>query len=169
MLAVRGPFSARGLKGDFILADAGLLADELVPLPEKEYDLGIVAHWTDKELIHNKTFLKYDPKIIDVSGDPLQVISDIGKCKKIVTSSLHGAIVADTFNIPRRIEIAPRFLTHAHQEGGLFKWFDYHASLNERFEVGVTKEVDYNKILEKQYELFDVFQQLRRIFNRDNL
>ena len=35
ILAVRGPLTARGLKGDFVLADPGLLADELVPEQDK--------------------------------------------------------------------------------------------------------------------------------------
>lgn len=163
ILALRGPLTAKGLKGDFILADAGLLADELVPLQDKEYDLGLVPHWTDKTLEHNPIFKRYNPKIIRVEDDPLKVIAEIGKCKKIVSSSLHGIILADAFNIPRRIEISPRMLSHPHQEGGLFKWEDYSASLNMKLEIGVTQEIDHNLIIEKQHELFDAFETIKNM------
>ena len=166
ILAVRGPLTAKGLKGNFALGDPGLLADELVKDSDKEYNLGIVAHWTDTVLEHDPRFLKYNPKIIHVGDDPLTVISEIGKCKKIVSSSLHGIILADAFSIPRRIEISPKALTHPHQEGGLFKWQDYSASLNMPLEIGVTQEPDRHVVMERQYELFDVFEEIKNVFNR---
>lgn len=165
ILALRGPLTAKGVKGNFVLGDPALLADELVGTVEKKYDLGIVPHWTDTTLEHNPIFLRYKPKIIRVSDDPLSVIKQIGECKKIVSSSLHGIILADAFNIPRRIEIAPRMLTHMHQEGGLFKWHDYSASLNMKLEIGVTQEVDRNRVVEKQHELFGVFEEIEEIFS----
>ena len=165
ILALRGPLSAKGLNGSFVLADPGLLADELVRPQDKIYDLGIVPHWSDTSLEYDPRFLRYDPKIIRVSDDPLKVIGEIGQCKKIVSSSLHGIILADAFGIPRRIEIAPRMLSHPDQEGGLFKWKDYAASLNTKFEIGVTKEIDRNKVIDKQHELFDVFETLRQLFS----
>lgn len=164
ILALRGPLTAKGLKGDFVLADAGLLADELVPLEDKEYDLGIVPHWTDKTLEHTPIFKQFKPKIIRVDDDPLEVIKQIGRCKKIVSSSLHGIILADAFGIPRRIEISPRMLSHPHQEGGLFKWMDYSASLGVPLEIGLTQEIDRNVITNKQHELFDVFEEVKTIF-----
>lgn len=165
ILAVRGPLTAKGLKGDFVMADPALLADELVPLPDRIYNLGVIPHWTDTTLEFDKRFAIFDPKIIRVSDDPLKVISEIGQCKKIVSSSLHGIIIADAFGIPRRIEIAPRMLTHAHQEGGLFKWEDYSASLGMKFEVGLTQMPDRNKVTEMQHDLFDVFSELSQIYN----
>lgn len=166
ILAVRGPLSARALKlKGIVYADPGLLANELVPLEDKVYDLGIVAHWTDNDLQNNKIFKPYNPRVIRVDGDPLEVISEIGRCKKIVSSSLHGIILADAFGIPRRIEIPPRALTHAHQEGGLFKWKDYHSSINLPFIVGQTQTPDYNIITDKQHELFQIFEEIKTLFS----
>lgn len=164
ILAVRGPLTARGLKGKFAYGDPGLLADELVKEQDKEYNLGLIPHWTDKTLEHDPRFLKYNPKIIRVEDDPLKVIGEIGRCKKIVSSSLHGIILADAFAIPRRIEISPRALTHAHQEGGLFKWEDYSASLNMKLEIGLTQEADRHMVMERQYELFDVIEEIKNVF-----
>ena len=160
VLALRGPLSAKGVKGDFAIGDPALLADELVGAVDKEYELGVVPHWTDKALEHNPIFLRYKPKIIRVSDDPLKVIREIGQCKKIVSSSLHGIIVADAFNIPRRTEIAPRMLTHSHQEGGIFKWRDYAASVGVPFKIGLTQEADRNKVMERQHELYDALQEV---------
>lgn len=165
ILSVRGPLTAKGLRKRVVFGDPGLLANELVPLEDKEYDLGIVPHWTDSQLEHNPIFKKYNPKIIRVSDDPLKVIAEIGRCKKIVSSSLHGIILADAFGIPRRIEIAPRMLSHPHQEGGLFKWRDYSASLNIKLEIGVTQEIDRNIIADKQSEIFDVFGEIKKLFS----
>lgn len=166
ILALRGPLTAKGIKGNYVLADPGLLADELVERVDKQYDLGIVAHWTDKKLELNTEFKKYHPKIIRVSDHPLKVVREIGLCKKIVSSSLHGIILADAFGIPRRIEIPDRVMSHSHQEGGLFKWKDYEASIGEKLEIGVTKQINRNIIIEKQHELFDVFEEIKGIFSQ---
>lgn len=165
ILAVRGPLTAAKLKFKGVLGDPGLLADELVNNEDKEFDLGIIAHWTDDKLESDPRFTKYNPKIIKVSDDPLKIISEIGRCKKIVSSSLHGIILADAFGIPRRIEMSPKALSHPNQEGGLFKWLDYSASINMKLEVGLTQEVDRNFIIDKQNELYDVFQEIKRIFS----
>jgi len=165
ILALRGPLSAKGVKGDFALGDPGLLADELIQREDKQYDLGIVPHWTDKALEFDKRFLRYNPRIIRVADDPLEVIREIGRCKKIVSSSLHGIILADAFNIPRRIEIAPRMLTHPHQEGGLFKWHDYSESIGMTLEIGLTQQASPFNISQRQHELYDVLRELRVVFN----
>ena len=165
ILALRGPLTAKGIKGSYILADPGLLADELVKDQDKQYDLGIIPHWTDNNLEIDPRFKKFNPRIIRVSDDPLKVIAEIGRCKKIVSSSLHGIILADAFGIPRRIEIPPRALSHPHQEGGLFKWKDYSESIGMKLEIGLTQEADRNIIIEKQNELFDVFEEIKSIFS----
>jgi pyruvyltransferase len=165
ILSVRGPLTAKGLKGNFVLGDPGLLADELVPQQEKKYALGIVPHWTDTKLEHNPLFTRYKPKIIRVTDNPLKVIAEIGQCHKIVSSSLHGIVLADAFGIPRRIELSPKMISHPTQEGGTFKWQDYNASINVKFRTGFTQQADRNRILDKQHELFDVFLEIKKIFS----
>lgn len=164
ILSLRGPLTAEGLKGKFVFGDPALLADELIPLYEdKKYHLGLVPHWTDKTLETDKRFRNYDPLIIRVNDDPIKVIRQISQCRKIVSSSLHGIILADAFGIPRRIELAPKMISHPKTEGGDFKWRDYSASLGMELEVGVTQKPDRNEVLEKQYELFEVFKSIKRI------
>lgn len=166
VLAVRGRLTAKALGlENVVLGDPALLANELVPMADKEYDLGIIPHWTDNELEHNPKFTRFNAKVIRVGDEPLKVISEIGKCKRIVSSSLHGIILADAFGIARRIELAPRMLTHAHQEGGIFKWRDYSTSLKIRLRIGLMEQVDRNLIADKQSELFDVFERIKKIFS----
>jgi pyruvyltransferase len=164
VLGLRGYLTAAGVKGDYAIGDPGLLADELVPLEEKEWNLGVVPHWSDTKLEFNETFLKYSPKIIRVTDDPLKVISEIGRCKKIVSSSLHGIVLADAFQIPRRIEIPPSAYNNPGIEGGLFKWHDYASSLDMKLLIGETHEPDRRRVVEKQHELFDMFEEIRSIF-----
>ena len=161
VLAVRGYLTAKTIKGRYVIADPGLLADELVGDVNKEHDLGIIPHWRDDKLEHNPLFKKYNPKIIRVGGDPLQVIKDIKSCRKIVSSALHGVILADACGVPRRIEIPPKALSHPKQEGGLFKWKDYLSSINMKLEIGLTQSVSRNLIIERQHELFDVFREIK--------
>lgn len=156
VMAIRGPLSARGIKGTFALGDPGLLADELVTVETKRYALGIVPHWSDTELATDPRFARYNPKIIDPRGDPLDVIRTIGECRKIVASSLHGIIVADAFGIPRRFEYTPRF----DREGGTFKFRDYSASIRTPFQPGVTMEANRFHVEDRKHELYDVFRAL---------
>jgi len=164
-LAVRGPLSAKGITRNLYEADPALLADELVGYSDKKFDLGLVPHWSDTALAKDPRFAKFNPKIIDVTQDPLKVLREISQCKKIVTSSLHGAIVADAFIIPRRIELAPRMMSHPHQEGGDFKWRDYHASLGMQFQPGVLVTADPHKVHDLQHQLFEVFEYVSEIFS----
>jgi pyruvyltransferase len=167
ILGLRGPLTAKGVKGTIVLGDPGLLANELVGYQDKKYELGVIPHWSDNSLEHDSRFSVYNPLIIRVSDDPLKVIREIGSCKKIVSSALHGIILADAFGIPRRIEIPPRILVDKY-EGGLFKWHDYSASINMKLEVGLTQEVNQNIITNKQHELYDLMQEIRSIFKYVN-
>jgi hypothetical protein len=57
-------------------------------------------------------------------------------------------------------------LSHPKQEGGIFKWMDYLSSLDEKLEIGKTKEVNYNKIIDLQHELYDLMGEIAGIFRR---
>lgn len=159
ILSVRGPLSARGIKGDFALGDPGILANELVGPQEKKWDLGIIPHWQDDELAER--FLNLVPpqhscKIIDPKGDVLEVLRNIGACHRIVTSSLHGMIVADAFGIPRRVEICPKM----ERDGGDFKFRDYSASIQTRFARGEMIEASRFRVEDVKFAVFDAYKAL---------
>ena len=159
ILAIRGPLSARGIPGSFALGDPGLLANELVGPQEKQWDLGIVPHWQDDQIVPRFLSIIKPPhtvKVIKPSGDPLSVLRDIGACHRIVTSSLHGMIVADAFGIPRRMEVCEKM----ERDGGLFKFKDYSASIQTKFEIGKMIEPSRFYVEDIQFALYDAYQAL---------
>lgn len=153
VIALRGPLSAKGVKGNIALGDPGILADELVHTETRRYELGIVPHWSDSELARRPEFLKYKPLIIDPCNDPLTVVKQIGECKKIVASSLHGIIIADAFGIPRRIEMAAQMVS----EGGSFKFRDYSAAVGTTFEPGRLKEANRYRVQDMKDRMYDAY------------
>jgi hypothetical protein len=100
-----------------VLGDPGLLVPEFVRQPRARFDLGIVPHWSDTDLAKRFPYAH----VIDVRGNVQDVVTQIASCKRIISSSLHGLIVADAYGIPRRAELFER----AAKEGGDFKFRDY--------------------------------------------
>lgn len=163
ILALRGPLSAAGVRGDYAIGDPGLLADELVDddVESREYDLGVVPHWSDPGLLAREEW--YNRKwttsvIVPTLDNPLDVVRQIGRCKKIVTSSLHGIIVADAFGIPRRLEYAPAL----EAEGGKFKFLDYSHSINAPLEFGKVIEASRFYVEDRKHEIYDAFREFGR-------
>ena len=158
VLALRGPLTARAWPHDVAIGDPGLLANELVGPQTRTTDLGIVPHWSDSTLAQDSRFYskRWTTKVINPADDPLKVIAAIGQCKKIVSSSLHGLIVADSFGIPRRFEYTPRF----EREGGRFKFLDYSASIGTKLIVGETTLANHRIVGNRKHELWDVYRSL---------
>lgn len=163
VLALRGPLSARGVvgHGEIALGDPGLLAADLVGPQEKKWHLGIVPHWQDDELVERFKPLipkQFTVKVIEPSGDPLDVIREIGACRRIVTSSLHGMILADAFGgIPRRVEICEKMA----KDGGIFKFRDYSLSIKAPFEPGKLFEPKRVHVEDTQNAILDAYHSLK--------
>lgn len=155
--AIRGPLSAQGIRGDFALGDPGLLADEMVDVDTRDIELGLVPHWSDTQLAYDWRFQPYKPVVISPWKDPIDVIKMIGRCKKIVATSLHGIILADAFGIPRRTEIADK-LARDKWEGNLFKFRDYNASVGVPFKIGETQTAKRGNVEDRKHELYDAFR-----------
>jgi pyruvyltransferase len=160
ILGLRGPLTARGVNGSFALGDPGLLADELVTVSEKTHDLGIIPHWSDHRLALDPRFLNYKPVIIHSGGDPLGVLTKIGSCKKIISSSLHGLILADAFNIPRRFEPTAAWS----REGGDFKVRDHNSAIGLPFEIGLMQQANSNRVDDCKAALWDSFRAAEALF-----
>lgn len=136
------------------VGDPGLLADELVETQPRIQRLGILPHWSDDVLATRQEFLRYDPVIIDPRREPEAVIKDIASCHKLVTSSLHGTIVADSLGIPRRVEQHPRL----GKEGGWFKFHDYSSAIGHEFVPGVTSAPQINNVNDARDRIKDAFE-----------
>lgn len=92
------------------LGDPGLFYADLVPgvrEAKKVYDIAIIPHHVDKkDFSHAVDVLLargLSAKLIDVGHDnPFQVVRDIASARKVLSSSLHGIIVADSLGIPNK-------------------------------------------------------------------
>jgi pyruvyltransferase len=105
VLAVRGPLSREGLLAQNIACPA-IFGDPILLYPrfykpnvEKKYKLGIIPHYSDVDNPWLKHNVDQSVKIIDVRQSGNGFVDDILSCEKIASSSLHGIIVADAYNI----------------------------------------------------------------------
>jgi pyruvyltransferase len=135
ILAVRGNLtkSIIDAPASTVMGDPGLLADTLIETRQKkQFTLGIVPHYVDKsdERIQ-KIFDRYKNEIliIDVQRKPADVISDIDRCEHIISSSLHGMIVADSLGIPNTWTILSDKV-----RGGGFKFYDYASAFGMKYD-----------------------------------
>jgi pyruvyltransferase len=88
-----------------------------------KYRYGIIPHYRHYCMFQSSINLHTDLKILDVSKKPLQFIDDLLSCQYILSSSLHGLILADTFELPNKwIKINPELF------GGDFKFHDYYST-----------------------------------------
>lgn len=161
ILSLRGPLSAKGIPGSYTLGDPGILADELVGPQEKQWDLGILPHFMDADLAPKFTRLMPPGatiQVINPSDEPLDVLRQIGACRRMVTSSLHGMIASDAFGIPRRVEICKAL----GRDGGDFKFRDYSASIQTRWEPGVMTEASRFRVEDVKFAVYDAFRSLSK-------
>jgi len=177
ILGVRGELTKKNLKikNNICLGDPGLLMSYIYPESvEKKYLLGIIPHFVDKNsLIINKWRKKFGDKvkIIDVQRSPMKVIKDIKQCKNIISSSLHGLIIADAFNIPNIMFAIEETIP----ETGYHKYIDYYTSLgidfkvikatgNESIDYILSKVTSKGKYVEEiQKKLYKKFIELKEI------
>lgn len=135
VLAVRGKLTRVRLgtgRESIALGDPGLLASRVMPRREKKkYKLGIVPHYSEYK---SPVFAKLragsgsSATLIDVQNQPLSVFAAIDQCEHILSSSLHGLIVADSLGIPNRWVRSINLL------GGRFKFDDYYSGIGVRAE-----------------------------------
>jgi pyruvyltransferase len=170
VIGLRGPRTVEQVKlpngADYVLADPALLASELVKVERRHHPIGVVPHWSDQELFLREFERSIRggypaPVLIDPAGPPLEVVRKIAECHVIVTSSLHGAIVADSFGIPRRIEQTPAMKAGDPFEQD-FKWRDHNDAIGLPTVWGERQKANEHTIFRKQAELFDMLKGLKR-------
>jgi len=130
--AVRGPKTARALRNAGIECP-DVFGDPVLLLPKyiknnasKKYKLGVVLHNTDERAILPDEILGIDDVImISLRGGILDTLEKILACDAIVSSSLHGLIVADAYGIP-----SGRIYTSDTRTGD-FKFEDYYESIGQ--------------------------------------
>jgi pyruvyltransferase len=120
-LAVRGPLTRDAVQADVpaVYGDPALLLPQFFSPPqEKRFSVGIVPHFFDKQLVGSD-----DPRVavIDVQAPWPDVVRRICACDVVVSSSLHGLIVAEAYGIP-----ASWIVVSENVIGRGFKFHDYY-------------------------------------------
>ena len=170
--SVRGPLTRKklleqGIECPEIYGDPALLISRYYrPETAQKYKYGIIPHNEDQDDALVRAFEgRDDVRIIRLSGYRHwhDIPDAVCSCEKIVSSSLHGLIVADSYGIPN---VWVRFSDKI--SGGNFKYLDYFLSvgrdiqgpividkaerLDEVFSskslFGLAKDIDYDSIFE---------------------
>src|SRR5690606_17632832 len=97
---VRGPLTREmvlkaGGKCPEIYGDLALLMPEFIKPAPKEHDMGYIPHGVDYDV-----FLVNAPRVKLYHPDIIETTRRITKCRKVISSSLHGIIVAHAYGIP---------------------------------------------------------------------
>ena len=140
--AVRGPLTrarclAQGVDCPPVYGDpAVFLFDSFTDMPRNaSYKVGIIPHYADSDHPRVQQFAEHGGvKLIDVMQSPSQVAKEVLECEVVISSSLHGLILADSLGIPNRwLGVSDNVL-----KGG-FKFQDYFASVrrDEPLPLGV--------------------------------
>jgi len=142
-ISVRGPLTRFQIKGADVPKSYGdpalLLPLMYYPKIEKKKKTGIIPHYVDK---------KYFPKdqIIDIEQDYTTFIDQILECDEVISSSLHGIIIAEAYGIKTKWVMYGDKI-----EGGEFKYQDYF--------LGTGRPI------QKQNKVLDKIRDLRSIQN----
>ncbi|WP_304315513.1 polysaccharide pyruvyl transferase family protein [Phocaeicola plebeius] len=176
ILAVRGrktneKIIAAGGKGCTVWGDPALLLPLFI-LPAKEqgkFPLGVIPHW--RETSYFEEMYSDSCKVINLNTSEIEyVVREITSCKAILSSSLHGIIVAHAYGIPAI------WIKRGYIDTDGFKFADYFSSVNidfypgfENYDELIRCEDSRNKLFKKNIalpnvDLYDLQQQLIRVF-----
>lgn len=105
---------------------------------DKTYELGIIPHYIDYHQLSYENYNKMgqfcdmyweNVKIINVFDSIEKIIDDITSCKAILSSSLHGLILADAYSVPNKQITITNLIG-----GDGTKFYDYFLSVNRKYE-----------------------------------
>lgn len=130
--AVRGRFTRDrmlqlGYPCPEVYGDPAILTKQFyTPTTNKAYKLGVIPHYKNQKEAVNFFADKKDTTIIDVRTRNIEsVIDQIVACEAVISSSLHGVILANTFSVP-----AAQIVFSELPGGDGIKYIDYFSAFN---------------------------------------
>ena len=151
MKMVRGPLTynrliSKGYKVKKVFGDPGILFSDIYKSSSiKKYSIGIIPHSIDKKSSNVKKLVNMGCKMIDIQqaeGNEEKFLDEINECNLIFSSSLHGIVIGDSYNIPSfHIKFSDNVT------GGSFKFEDYYGSVNREYSyLNATKDINTNML-----------------------
>lgn len=132
VLAVRGKLTKQliestgiSLSSDLPLGDPAVITPSFyMPKSVKTTKIGVVPHFIDEKRIESLKIIENpDCKIISVRQPPERFIDELISCEFVLSTSLHGLILADVYKIPNKwIKVSDDLL------GGTYKFNDYYST-----------------------------------------
>ena len=136
--ALRGKLTRRrlieqGIPCPEVYGDPALLFPYIyTPKTNKKYTYGIIPHYIDYDLPHVKAFRDSHPEILFIRFRDYEswqnVIEQINSCENIISSSLHGLILSDAYDIPNVRVVFSNLIA-----GEDFKYKDYYSGINRDY------------------------------------
>lgn len=134
VLAVRGALTRERmqLSEDVALGDPGLLVARYMRRPSKRWDVVIVPHAYHfgspavRDLAATAA-RSGSVHIVDVRGEVRSVVREIASGARVISTSLHGLVTADSYGLPALWTVMDPPL-----EGGQFKFRDYETAVGAK-------------------------------------
>lgn len=135
--AVRGPkthlyLKENGIDAPPVYGDPVLLIDRIYQPQhlEKKFKIGIIKHYEDQtpeldEWVNSNPDVRFISIIRDMTN-PFEIIDEIVSCENIISSSLHGLILADVYKIPNL------WVCFEGYEKNTYKYLDYYESISSQ-------------------------------------
>lgn len=139
------------------LGDPGLLANIAFPefqsLP-KRFKVGLIPHYVDQGDVRVRQFSALSGvRLINVLRPVPEVLRNISECDLILSSSLHGLIVSESYGIPNYwIQLGDDVI------GGRYKFDDYYSTFGRR-----ARSVDVQRAVASAEELTRSWQPLPNV------
>lgn len=171
VLAVRGPLTrdlllSKGIDCPKVYGDPALLLGLYYhPKVKKKYKIGIIPHYVDLQNPLVENFVKDNNDVLLINmknyGNWHEIPDKINECDLILSSSLHGLIISDSYNIPNVwISFSDGLIG-----GGKFKFLDYFASVKRKVSnpIKIEEMADFQRAIseKKQWNKINIdFKQL---------
>ena len=137
---------------------------------KKTDKIGVIPHYRDEQSHYLNDIIKKNPKIfkiIPVGQAPEKVADEIKSCKLILSSSLHGLIVADSFGVPNmHLVLSDNLQSSNHLRGGEYKFRDYFSGVGRKYENFNPRDEDlldvdrYEEIIQR-YKTIEKIEQIQ--------
>lgn len=161
VFAIRGHLSEEVLFGpggggpEISFGDPGILMPRFFsPTVEKKIRVGVIPHYVDYE----SEFIKNVPgvEVIDVRSDPEDFVCQLLRCEFVLSSSLHGLILADAYGVKNKWVSFSDKVT-----GGGFKFSDYYSTTDIKNEqcISINSRSDYINLVDRidEYAVVKIF------------